>query len=350
MHGNLIEHRVQSGAYQLRAVSCGEGPLVLMLHGFPGLAWSWRHQMAPITAAGWRAVAIDSLGYGGSDRPLEPEPYAADRMEDHLLAVLDHFGAREAVIVGQDFGAQYAWNLAVRHPRRVKALVATIPYDHDLSGRALMGSAERLAPDAPTPPVTASPDRLPSERFAAMAESHFVHFEYFQHVGPAERELGGAGEEFLRRLFYALSAAGDLWSWKQRPARGTGYLDVLPPAPPLPWDWLDESEFDVFVAGYEHPDLDRRFIGGLNSYRTADANWRIGRQWADADVEVPTLFIHGADDPAFAFFPDWEDAMRRRVPGLARIVAIEGAGHFVQQERPDGFNAALLRFLSEVTP
>ena len=340
----MRERMIDVGGVALRAVEQGEGPLVLMIHGFPGLAYSWRHQMAPLADAGYRAVAIDSLGYGGSDRPLEPALYDADRMQAYLLAVLDHYRAATAFVVGQDFGAQYAWNLAVRAAERVRGLVATIPYDYDLAGRALRGGAERLAPDAPTPRDMASPDRRPSERYAAMAAEHFVHFHYFQTVGPADRELSGALAEYLRRSFHALSAEGDLWAWKALPSEGTGYLDALPAAPPLPWSWLSETEFDAFVSGYDHPDPMRRMIGGLNAYRTADANWESGRAWADADVVVPTLLLYGAKDPSFGFFPDWETRMRARVPGLVGIEAIAGAGHLVQQERPAAFNRALIDF------
>jgi pimeloyl-ACP methyl ester carboxylesterase len=336
------------GGYRLRAVEQGDGPVVLMVHGFPGLAWSWRHQMAPLAAAGYRAVAIDSLGYGGSDRPSDPAAYTADRMQDYLLGVLDHYGAERAVIIGQDFGAQYAWNMAVRSPERVAALIATIPYDYDMAGRAMLGSAPRLPADAPARPEASSPDHLPNERFAAMARDHFVHFHYFQQVGPAERELAERAPEFLARLFHELSAEGDLWRWKTVPSEGSGYLDVLPPAPPLPWPWLSEAEFDRFVAAYDHADPMLRFIGGLNSYRTADANWRIGMDWADHDVETPTLFLYGENDPSFGFFPDWEARMRARVPGLRKIVAVPGAGHFAQQEQPHAFNAALLDFLTEM--
>lgn len=260
----MRERLIDVGGLSLRAVERGDGPLVLMVHGFPGLAWSWRHQMRPVAEAGWRAVAIDCPGYGGSDRPLDPALYTSDRMQDYLVAVLDAYDADRAVIVGQDFGAQYAWNLAVRAPERVRGLVATIPYDYDLAGRAMLGATPRLAPDAPTPAETASPDRLPTERFAAMAREHFVHFHYFQEVGPAERELGGALADYLRRSFHALSADGDLWRWKAVPSEGSGYLDALPPAPPLPWRWLSEAEFETFVAGYDHPDPMRRVIGGLN--------------------------------------------------------------------------------------
>ncbi len=346
---SLTQHLIDVGGQRLRVVEQGSGPVVLMIHGFPGLAYSWRHQMEPLAEAGFKAVAVDSLGYGGSDRPTDPAAYASDRMHAYLIAILDAFGAPRAAIFGQDFGAQYAWNMAVRAPERVAALLATIPYDYDMAGRAMLGSEPRLAADEPVRPEASSPDRLPSERFAAMARDHFVHFHYFQSVGPAERELGAQPAEFLQRLFHTLSADGDMWGWKAGSSNGCGYLDVLPDAPPLPWPWLSQAEFEHFVAGYDHPDPMLRFIGGLNSYRTADANWRIGHDYADADVTTPTLFIYGAKDPSFGFFPEWEARLRRRVPGLCDIVAVRSAGHFVQQEQPKAFNAAMLKFLDTVS-
>lgn len=336
---------IESGGFRFHALEAGEGPLVLMIHGFPGLAWSWRHQIAPLAEAGYRAVAIDSLGYGQSDRPLSVEHYTSDRMQEYLTGILDHYGEEDAYIVGQDFGAQYAWNMAVRSPDRVRALVATIPYDYDMAGRAMLGSAPRLPADAAPQPAVASPDRKPTERLAEMGREHFVHMHYFQAVGPGEAELADRIPEYLRRSFHALSADGDLWAWKSVPSEGSGYLDALPDAPDLPWHWLSREEFDRFVDEYGHDDPARRFIGGLNSYRSADANWEIGRKWADADVTVPTLMLYGQDDPSMAFFPEWEERLRRRVPGLRDVIAVPHAGHLLQQEQPEAFNAALLAFL-----
>jgi pimeloyl-ACP methyl ester carboxylesterase len=342
----MQEVRIKTAGVTLAALEQGEGPLVLMIHGHPGLGWSWRHQLPALAAAGYRAVAVDSLGYGGSDRPAEAEAYTSERMQAIFTGVLDHYGAERAAIVGQDFGAQYAWNMAVRSTERVRGLATTIPYDYDLAGRAMLGSAPRLPAGAPPEPIGAGPDHLPSERFAAMASEHFVHFHYFQQIGPAERELADKVAHYLQRSFYALSAAGDLWAWKALPSEGSGYLDALPPAPPLPWPWMSEAEFQRFVDGYSQAEPMLRFIGGLNSYRTADANWEIGLPWADADVTVPTLFIYGEKDPSFGFFPDWEPRLRQRVPGLVDLVKVKDAGHLVQQEQPEVFNAHLLNFLA----
>lgn len=342
----MTEERIDVGGLKINAHIQGDGPVVMMIHGFPGLGWSWRHQMKPLADAGYKAVAIDSLGYGKSDRPDDPALYDSAHIQRYLIALLDHFGAEKAFIIGQDFGAQYAWNLAVRAPERVKALVTTIPYDYDLAGRAMLGSQPGEGAGAPAKPDVASPDHKPSERFAAMSAQHFVHLHYFQEIGPAERELGRDLEEFLKRDFYALSANGDLWNWTAVESEGHGYLDALPPAPDLPWPWLTREEFARFVSEYDHPEEAKRVIGGLNSYRTADANWEIGREWADHDVNVPTLFVQGQKDPSFVFFPEWRERMEKRVPDL-KIVEIPDSGHFVQQEQPEIFNRVLIDFLQQ---
>lgn len=224
---------IETNGMTLHALEAGTGPLVLLIHGFPGVARLWRHQLPALAAAGYHAVAVDSLGYGGSDRPSAPAYYQADNMQAYLLGMLDHFGVAKAFVVGQDFGAQYAWNLAARAPGRVRGLVATIPYDYDVAGRAMLGSQPRLPADAPPEPVVASPDYKPSERFAAMAAYCFVHFHYFQEVGPAERELADNMREFLKRMYHGLSADGDLLAGIQATAsEGNGYMDALPKAPP----------------------------------------------------------------------------------------------------------------------
>lgn len=287
-----------------------------MIHGFPGLARSWRHQLPALASAGYHAVAVDSLGYGGSDRPDAAEHYRADNIQACLLGILDHFGVDQAIIVGQDFGAQYAWNLAARVPARVRGLVATIPYDYDMAGRALLGSKPQQTGGQSPEPVVASPNHRPSARFAAMAEYNFVHLHYFQTVGPADRELSENAREFLKRLYYALSAQGDLIAgMQQTPPKGSGYLDALPAAPPLPWSWMSEAEFEQIVAGFEHPEPMKRFIGGLNSYRTADANWEIGRPWANTNIDVPALLLYGNNDPAFSYFANWKTECGAACPG-----------------------------------
>lgn len=344
-----IEHRqIEANGIRLHIALQGEGPLVVLCHGFPGLWYGWRHQMRALAEAGYRAVALDQRGYGRSDRPLAVESYDSDHAVGDLLGVLDALGESRAVFVGHDFGAPQVWNLAVRHPERVRGVAAlSCPYDFDLAGRG--GAGSHPPADAVYPRGFALPHRAPSECFAAIAKQHFIHLHYFQAIGPAERELGPRVREFLTRLYWALSARGQLADWSRYPSEGTGYLDVLAPAPPLPWPWMSEADMSVLVAEYERAGPGLAFIGGLNSYRVADRNWALGARHADARVERPAVFISGARDPVLQMVGDTAlEIMRERVPDLRGLHLIDDAGHFVQVEQPEATNRALLAFLESL--
>ena len=343
---SAITHReIHTNGVTLHVAFAGEGPPVIFCHGFPGLGYSFRHQLPAVAAAGFRAIAPDQRGYGRSERPVEPARYDADCLMQDMLGLLDALNEPRAVFVGHDFGAQQVCNLAVRHPQRVRALVImSCPYDFDLAGRGGAGSQ----PDSAAARVGAFavPGVRPSAAFAAIARQHFFHMHYFQKIGPAEHELGGQPREFLMRLMHALSADGRLLDWSRYPSEGTGYLEVLAPAPPLPWPWLSEAEFEHYVREYTQVAPPAMFLGGLNSYRMADRNWELGVAYADANIDQPALFIAGAEDVVLRMIPsDAIDIMRRRIPDLRGAVLVPGAGHFVPQEQPQAVNAALLNFL-----
>lgn len=297
----------------------GSGPAVVLCHGFPGLGHSYRHQSVALAQAGFRALALDMPGYGGTTRPASIEDYTNDAVAARMVALLDALEIAEAVFVGHDFGAPAAWTTALRHPERVAGLVLlAVPY-----------TPERF----PAPP---------SSIYAAMARKHFLHLHYFQEPGVAERELDARPREFLHRLFHALSGAYhylDIWKY---PSDGNGYLDVLPAAPPLPWAWLTEDEFDRYVTTFAATG----FTGGLNWYRAYDANWERTADLAGAQVRVPALFVAGAGDPVVTMSgPAALERMRGSVPDLRGVHLLEGAGHFVQQERAAEVNDLLLTFL-----
>ncbi|MBS0578073.1 MAG: alpha/beta hydrolase [Proteobacteria bacterium] len=338
--------RIRANGITLEVTEAGRGPPVVFCHGFPGLGYSFRHQLPALAAAGWHGIAPDQRGYGGSDRPTEPALYDANYVMDDMLGLLDALGEERAVFVGHDFGAQQVCNLAVRHPGRVAAVVImSCPYDFDLAGRG--GAGTRTVPtEAERRGAFAVPGMRPSDAFAALARHHFFHMHYFQSVGPAERELGARPREFLLRLLHALSAEGHLLDWSKFPSEGTGYLDVLAPAPPLPWRWLSEAEFETMLRAYTSDTPATSFIGGLNSYRCADRNWELGAPYAESPITQPALFIAGAEDVVLKMIPPHAiDSMRQRTPQLRDVVLVPGAGHFVQQEQPHAVNAALLEFL-----
>jgi pimeloyl-ACP methyl ester carboxylesterase len=347
-----ITHRmVQTNGINMHIAEAGTGPLVVMVHGFPGLWYSWRYQLKALAEAGWHAVAVDQRGYGRTDRPSDPKVYDADYVANDMLGLLDALGEKKAIFIGHDFGAQLVFNLAVRHPDRLNAVIGmACPYDFDLAGRGGAGSKPKKdAMDVPGgfEAEFASSEMRPSEVFAKAAKQHFLHLHYFQEIGPGEAELGANPREFLTRLFWALSPRGKLLDWTKFPSEGTKYLDVLArPDMPLPWPWMSKEDMDIYVAEFTRVGGDKTFIGGLNSYRVADRNWELGAKWADSDITVPTAFIAGSHDPVLKMIrPDAIDIMRSHTPDLRQVTIIPDAGHFVQQEQPDATNAAILSFL-----
>lgn len=323
-----IEHRqLRANGIELHLACQGEGPLVVMCHGYPGLWYSWRHQMQALAEAGYRAVALDMRGYGRSSRPRHASDYGFEKQSSDVLAVLDHFGERQAVLFGHDFGANLAWHMGIYYPERIRAIAPLcVPYDMELAG----GS-----------------DELPSKLFASIAERHFFHMHYYQAEGVAERHLVGRERQFLTRLFWALCADGELLNWEKFPMQGTHYIDVLEEPPQaLPWSWLSVADMDYYVGEYLCAGPELAFAGGINAYRAMDHNWRLQRDRAHADVNVPTLFVGGEEDPVIKLAGDAPfQRMRDKVKDLRGLSLLPGAGHFIQQERPDLLNPLLLEFL-----
>jgi pimeloyl-ACP methyl ester carboxylesterase len=323
-------HDIRNGELLLHCVSAGDGPLVLMCHGYPGLWYSWRHQLPAVAAAGFRAVALDMRGYGRSSRPLHSDEYSYDKLAADLFAVMDYFEAEQAVLFGHDFGANLAWHMGIHHRERIRAIAPLCsPYDMDLAG----GS-----------------DLQPSQLYAAIATEHFFHMHYYQQAGLAEKATAGREREFLEKLFWALCADGDLLDWQNYPSEGTAYIDVLA-APPqaLPWSWLSLEDMDYYLQEYMRLGPEMAFIGGINCYRVMDRNWQIFRDTAHAAVELPTLFVGGEEDPVTKLStPETFSHMRERVKDLRGMELLAGAGHFVQQEQPEALNHLLLDFLDSL--
>jgi len=343
-----ITHKtVQTNGISMHIIIEGEGPLVIMCHGFPGLAYSWRHQMTPIAEAGYTAVAIDQRGYGRSDRPTDPSVYDSNHTVGDLRGLLKALGQKKAVFIGHDFGAAQVYNIAIRHPELVAGVVGmACPYDFDLAGRG--GSGLSPPKDQQYPRTFALPYKKPSDCYADIAKHHFIHMHYFQQIGPPEKELGADARLYLSRSFWSLSAKGSLLDWSQFPSEGTGYLDVLPePAMGLPWPWLNVEDMNYYVEEYERGGPETAFIGGLNSYRAADKNWEIGALFADSNVGPPSLFVAGSEDPVLQMIgPDALEILIQRSDDLRGIDIIPDAGHFVQQEQPKATNTAILQFLA----
>ena len=326
--GAVQHQQLGVNGVELHLACQGEGPLVVMCHGYPGLWYSWRHQIQALAGAGYRAVALDMRGYGRSSRPREVNAYGLDQLSADVLAVIDHFGEERAVLLGHDFGANLTWHMAICHPDRLRGIAPLcVPYDMELAGGC---------------------DILPSELYAAIGRQHFFHMHYYQQPDVPEQHLIGREREFLCKLFWALSSRGELLDWENFPSEGSIYIDVLAePAEDLPWSWLSAESMDYYVQEYTRSEPELAFIGGINSYRVMDYNWRLTRATAHAEVLVPTLFVGGAEDPVIKLAGDAPlDHMRDKVKDLRGVELLPDAGHFIQQEQPAQLNRLLLEFLA----
>ncbi len=318
-------HRhAQINGIHMHYVEQGQGPLVVLCHGFPHLWFSWRHQIPALAAAGWRVVAPDLRGMGQTEAPEDASAYGVDEITADLIALLDHLGEQRAVFAGLDFGAFAIYDLALRAPERVSAVI---------------GLENPAAPH--------NPDTPPLQEYAAMAEKHFVHIHYFTPVGPSDAALNASPREFLSKVFYALS--GDyhyLDVWQHPP--GTSYLEALPEPPPLPWPWLSELELEYYVSEYSRSG----FTGGLNWYRSMDLKWQQRQAFEGVQSQVPAFFIGSEHDADLEGFhgDDPIALMRAQFPDLRRVEMIAGAGHLVQMEKPAEVTALMLDYLDSLRP
>ena len=299
---------------ELAVNEAGQGPLVLLCHGFPDLARSWRHQLPALAAAGYHAIAADGRGYGESGRPAAVEDYDIEHLCGDQLALMDDAGVESAVVVGHDWGAIMAWALALRAPERVRGVV---------------GMSVPFTPRAPMPPT---------ELWRQLFTDFWFYMLYFQEPGVADADLGRDPATTMRRFLAGIGTGSDPDAFARD---GRGMVERLPEPASLP-AWLPQSELDGYVAAFTRTG----FTGPLNWYRNFDRNWELSARFADTGVDVPSLFIGGTDDPVLLMLPpSGQDPWLHDHRGT---VLVDGAGHWVQQEKPDDVNAALLGFLAEL--
>jgi len=311
---------IETNGVQLRTVEAGEpgAPVVVLAHGFPELAYSWRHQI-PVLAAGYHVLAPDQRGYGGSSRPDDVAAYNVAELSTDVIGLLDDVGAERAVLIGHDWGAPVVWGSAQLHPDRVAAVV---------------GLSVPPVPRAQIPPTQA---------FRMLFGDNFFYMLYFQEPGVADAELAADPAKTLRRMIGGLRASDPAAAARMIAPGSEGFIERLPEPDGLP-SWIGADELDHYVAEFSRSG----FTGGLNWYRNLDRNWELLADPPAATISVPTLFIAGTDDPVGAFMR--RDRTAELVTGPYREVLIEGAGHWLQQECPDQVNEVVLDFLTGVTP
>lgn len=268
----------------------GDGPLVLMLHGFPEFSYSWRHQMQPIADAGFHVVAIDLPGYARSDKP--DVTYDAHFVGDCISGVISALGYEKAVVAGHDWGAWVMWPFARRYSEQVAALIGL------------------SVPDLPRY------DMPPTELFKALGSKRVNYILEFQDRSIEDRIYKDL-EGFLS-LFYRETAT------------------VIKEA-------FDDQTFHTYVDEFRPRDA---LTPPLDYYRNIDRNWELAADYDDKKIEAPVLMINSNGDPVLP--PALTDGMEQRVPNLEKVV-ISNCGHWVQQEQPEETTRHMLRFLERIS-
>lgn len=292
----------------------GAGPLVLLCHGWPELSYSWRHQIPTLAAAGFHVAAPDMRGFGRTSAPREIDAYSIFDLVGDMVALVSALGHSRAAIVGHDWGAPVAWHAAMFRPD-VFTSVAGLSVPPPLRGRG-------------RPLETLRNDGI--ENF---------YWQYFQTPGVAEAEFE-RDVDFTMRAVFARGFLNTGASLFVDPAHGFLGDPAIPrPRPP----WLDDDALAQFVASYRTSG----FRGGLNWYRNIDRNWELTAPWHGAKIRQPALFIAGANDSVITGLIGAKRVadMERVVPHLTDKLILADAGHWIQQERPNEVNAALIAFL-----
>jgi epoxide hydrolase A/B len=316
-----VAHRVvEANGIHIHLAEQGEGPLVVLCHGFPESWYSWRHQLAALSAAGFHAVAPDMRGYGRSDRPEAIDQYTLLHLVGDMVGLLDALGAERAVIAGHDWGAPVAWHAALLRPDRF---------------RAVIGLSVPFRPRGPVAPTSIMPRH----------QDAMFYQLYFQQPGVAEAELERDVRETFVKMLGNPPRGAPAGSPVGMVPRGGGFITGRPSPTALP-AWLREADIDYYVGEFERTG----FRGGLNWYRNIDRNWELLAPFAGAKVTVPALYMAGDHDLVVAFrgMDQVIANLANDVPQLRGKIMLPGCGHWTQQERALEVNAAIINFLREL--
>ena len=280
------------------------GKPIVLCHGWPEHAFSWRHQMPALAAAGYHVIVPNQRGYGNSSRPADVTDYDIEHLSGDLVALLDHYGYADATFVGHDWGAMVVWGLTLLHPNRAnKVINLSLPYQ------------ER----GEKPWIEFLEGMLGSDYY-------FVHFN--RQPGVADTVLEENTYRFLRNLYRKNEPP-------MEPQPGMALINLARAEAPLGEPLMSDSKLAVFVSAFESSG----FTGSINWYRNLDRNWHL---LADVNpiIQQPTLMIYGDRDAV----PKSEN-LTEFVPNV-EVVNLD-CGHWIQQEKPKETNQAILKWLEQ---
>ncbi|MET4683849.1 alpha/beta fold hydrolase [Brevundimonas faecalis] len=316
--------RIATDGLTQQVIEAGEGPLLLLLHGFPELGVSWRAQVEALAEAGFHAVAPDMRGYGGTDRPADEAEHSILHLVGDMVDLVRALGADQAVVVGHDWGAVVAWHCALMRP--------------DLF-RAVAGLSVPFQPRRPKGPPTTAMAAITKR--AGLGD---LYIERFQ-AADAHVEMDADPATALRKMFWSFDGA------TSDADQSTGFLpdgvslmdSVSDRAAPPPW--MSPDHFDAYVAAFAASG----FKGPLDWYRCIDRNWALTAFLQDRGIDRPSLFLVGERDPVRRYAGVHEAGLKDWLTDLRGQIVLPDAGHWIQQERPEEVSAALARFLRDLS-
>jgi pimeloyl-ACP methyl ester carboxylesterase len=316
MDGQLEHLTLSVNGLRLHVATAGAGPLVVLLHGFPELWSAWHHQIPALAAAGFRVAAPDLRGFGQSDGPESPQAYTTLHLAGDVLGVIHALGEHRAIVIGHDWGAPIAWTTALIRPDVVRAVVA-------LNG-----------------PYRARTPQPPLEILRAAGLDRYYWF-YMQTPAAAE-ELSRDVAATMRTMLFGVSGEAPAPDADTVLLPHSGRLLDAFASTSSPPKWVDPEHFARLISEYERTG----FRKPLYLYHNIDLNWELLAAWSGKPIEQPALLLAGDRDPTLV--NEWGRRALDALPGIVprvRIQWFEGAGHWLQQERPAEVTAALIEFL-----
>ena len=318
MDKNLKEKILLAGKKSFKYVEVGQGPLVLLVHGWPESWYSWRHQLPEIAKLGFKTVAFNLRGYADSFSPLDIQEYSMKNFMKDILDIIDYFNVKDTILIGHDWGAPICWNTAAIYKSRVKAVIGlSVPY----SGRGEISS---------------------TKLWENLYKDIFFYQNYFQKIGVAEKELEKNIEESIKKIYYWCSGEGFYNNVKTLKDLDSGLLDGIS-LPPNGLNWLSEKDISFYVEEFNKSG----FRGPLNRYRNQETDWLELPELSNLRISQPSLFIGGEHDPVRYFIKNY-DAYKdpgKLCNNLLGSFIIKRVGHWVQQENPKEVNSIIKKFL-----
>ena len=315
---------VNNGEIDINVAVLGEGPLIVCVHGWPELWYSWRHQMQHFADRGFQVAALDVRGYGGTSKPHEVEAYTLRELTGDVAAVIEALGGGDpAIVLGHDWGAPIAWNTARLHPEKVRAVAGlSVPY------------------------FPVSPDNtLDRWREMYTEKDKFFYQIYFQDEGVAEAEFEADSHRAIRMIYYAGSGDVEGEAFLREKPANAGMLEGLIDPDPFP-AWASTEDLNVYgdamhAGGWRGP---------LNRYRAQPLDAQDLGKLANPNLSQPAAFIGGERDMVRHFVAgiDSYDFAAMACDDFRGTTIIDGAGHWVQQEAPAAVNAALDQFIDSL--